>query len=113
MASKSERMYKDSPSVKKDADGKPEVRKGSMNEREAGKEPAESDKTEAGEGGVPVQAEEMHGRHMTEMKDMHKRHEDEHKDMHKRHEKETKKVFGEAKAEEGAKKNTSDNPEGE
>ena len=96
MASKSEKMYKDSPRVEKDADGKPEIRKGSKNEREVGKEPAESDKNDAGEGGMPVQAKEMHDRHMSEMKDMHGRHEKEHKDMHKRHQAETTKMAGES-----------------
>lgn len=53
--------------------------------------------------GMPVQVEEMHDRHMTEMKDMHKRHEDEHKDMHKRHQKETEKTHSGGKEEEGKK----------
>lgn len=83
---KSSKLYKDSPKIEKDEDGKPGIKKPS-------KADAEDMGTEgnplpgAGDG-MPVedeQAEHMHDRHARETKDMHKRHEDEMKDMHKRH----------------------------
>lgn len=90
MATKSAKLYNDSPSLKRD-----------KNSGEVGvKKPSEADAEDMGisgsplpesDGGdMPVQVEQMRDRHETEMKDMHKRHEDEHKDMNKRHIKEVK-----------------------
>ena len=87
---KSEKLYKDSPTMKRGEDGHMGVHK-----------PKEADKEDMGlaggeiEGagnGMPVHAKmaEMHKRHHEEMKSMHGRHESEAADMHKRHQKEAK-----------------------
>lgn len=80
--SKSAQMYKDSPSVKRGADGKPGVQK-----------PTKASAEDAGlagnplpnqEGEMPIhvkQVNDMHERHITEMKDMHKRHRTEHEKL--------------------------------
>ena len=97
--SKSERLYKNSPSVERDKES-----------GEVGiKRPSEADKESAGlsgsplpgsDGEMPIAVEQMHDRHKREMKDTHKRHEDEIKDMHKRHLKEVAKEMGKEDAEE-------------
>lgn len=89
---KSDRLYKDSPALKRDKEsGEVGIHK-----------PSAADSENMGTSGsplpgggeeMPVQVEQMHGRHEKEMKDMHKRHEDEHKDMNKRHLKEHKKMM--------------------
>lgn len=93
---KSDKLYKDSPKIEKDGDGKPGIKKPSKADGEnmgieGNPQPGAGD-------GMPVpvdeKMEEMHGRHTREMKDMHKRHEDEHKDMNKRHMKEAGKLSG-------------------
>lgn len=80
--SKSEKLYKESPEIKKGEDGKPGIHR-----------PSKADKTDAGlegnslpgsEGEMPIQVKQtndMHERHMQEMKDMHKRHEKEHQKL--------------------------------
>lgn len=83
---KSDKMYSSSPSIKKDAEGKPGIQKPT---------PAATD--DAGlsgnplpgsEGEMPIhikQINDMHERHGQEMKDMHKRHEAEHKTLSEDH----------------------------
>lgn len=97
MGKKSEKLYADSPSIKKDEKGKTGIKKPS--EGIAG--PTKADGEDMGvdgnpqEGagdGLPIKVEEMHDRHQKEMKDTHKRHQEEIKDMHGRHQKETEKV---------------------
>lgn len=91
MTGKSAKLYNDSPSLKRDKEsGSVGVHKPS--EADAQDMGIEGSELPGGGDGMPVQVEQMHGRHETEMKDMHKRHEDEHKDMHKRHLKEHKKL---------------------
>lgn len=89
--SKSDKLYSKSPKIEKDSEGKPGIKK-----------PTEADAEDMGIGGddvegnqtqMPVQVEQMHGRHSKEAKDMHARHEGEMKDMHKRHAKEMKKTM--------------------
>lgn len=88
--SKHDKLYKDSPKIEKNDDGKPGIKKPTPADAEnMGTEG--NDSPGAGDG-MPVQVEEMHGRHEKEMKDMHARHEGEQKDMHKRHGKEIKKM---------------------
>ena len=77
---KSDRMYANSPSVKKGEDGKPGIHK-----------PTKASAVDAGNAGNPLpqdtegempvhvkQYKDMHERHILEMKDMHKRHQKEH-----------------------------------
>lgn len=77
---KSDKMYASSPSVKKDANGKPGISK-----------PTKATATDIGLAGEPAyenqpaempihvkQYKDMYERHMLEMKDMHKRHQKEH-----------------------------------
>lgn len=92
---KSDKLYKDSPKVEKDENGKPGVKKPSK--ADAVDMGTEGNPLEGAGDGMPVETTpqgEMHDRHAREMKDMHKRHEDEHKDMNKRHAKEQKKLAG-------------------
>ena len=92
--SKSKALYKDSPTIEKNEEGKAAIKKPS-------KADGEDMGTAENDGEMPVQVQEMHNRHMTEMKDMHGRHEEEHKAMHKRHQKEVKKMHsGKDEAEE-------------
>lgn len=94
--SKSGKLYKDSPSLKRDEES------GAVGVHKPTPADGENMGVEGGPGlpgggeGMPVDAQmsDMHGRHEREMSDMHKRHEDEHKDMHKRHHKEAKKMAG-------------------
>lgn len=86
--SKSKRMYKDSPSIKKNEDGKPGIKKPTPADGE--NMGTEGNSLEGAGDGVPVdphQAErsELSKRHVEEIKDMHKRHEKDHEAMHKRH----------------------------
>ena len=71
MASRSEKMYSDSPKVERGENGKHEVKRKAKT--------AHKPKHDMGE---------MGGRHAREMQDMHKRHLEEHKAMTMRHEKE-------------------------
>lgn len=96
--SKSGKLYSDSPSLKRDdKSGAVGVKKPS--EADGENMGVEGAPLEGAGDGMPVQAEQMHKRHETEMKDMHKRHEDEHKDMNKRHLKEHKKLAGDGSTE--------------
>lgn len=94
---KSDKMYKDTPSIKKDGDGKAAIKKPSDADKEnmglSGSPLPDSGSND----GMPIQVGEMHDRHQKEMKDTHKRHEEEIKDMHKRHMKEHSKVASEGK----------------
>lgn len=80
---KSDKLYKDSPEIKKGDDGKPGVHKPSKATSEnigTGGNPLPTD----GEGEMPVQVKQthdMHERHIQEMKDMHKRHQKEHEKL--------------------------------
>lgn len=88
MADKSKKLYKDSPTVKKDSEGKPGISK-----------PKPSDKEDMGlEGGpIPGAGEEMpvdiheqehtamYKRHQEELSATHERHLKDIKEMHKRH----------------------------
>lgn len=82
--SKSDKLYKDSPSVGKDADGKAEVQKPSETQENVG-----DDGSNAAMGDESHDAERasMHRRHEEEQKSMHERHGKDMKEMHKRHEK--------------------------
>lgn len=106
MAGRAAKMYKDSPSMERNEEGKMDVKK----------KPAHKDDVKAGtEGevreGIPAHARhaiermELHHKHQHEhhahdhgkhgdKKEMHERHEKEHRDMHKRHEKEMKSPDG-------------------
>ena len=89
---KSSKLYKDSPTIEKDGEGRASIKKPSKAD---GEDMGTQGNPQEGAGdGVPVQTKEMHDRHMQEMKDMHERHEGEHKDMHKRHLKEHSKAMG-------------------
>lgn len=77
---RSDKMYKDSPKIDKDENGKAVVKKSSGEEK---KEEATSGKGEIGDSKTPIQ--EMHDRHLSEMKDMHKRHQKEHTAMSEKH----------------------------
>lgn len=100
--SKSGKLYSDSPSLKRDKES------GSVGVSKPSEADGENMGTEGsplpgGGEGMPVQVEQMHGRHEKEMKDMHARHETEHKDMNKRHLKEHKKLMGDAEAKSDSK----------
>jgi len=73
MATRSERMYSDSPSMERGDDGKVAVRKKSS----ASKSKPKSDMAN------------MHDRHGRELAEAHKRHEDELKALHGRHQQES------------------------
>lgn len=89
---KHDKLYNKSPTVKKDADGKPGVHKpshatGEDIQTEGNPVPGAGD-------GMPIQEKqlhEMHERHHKEVKSMHERHGSEQTDMHKRHQDEHKK----------------------
>lgn len=86
--SKSKKMYKDSPSIKKGEGGKPEIKKPSKADSED--MGVEGNPLEGAGDGVPVdpkaaERNELSMRHVEEIKDMHKRHEKDHDAMHKRH----------------------------
>lgn len=87
MASRSERMYSDSPKSERGDDGKTKVVRPS--ERVAKTKP-KSDMAEMGD------------RHARELSEMHKRHEDEHKALNARHEKEAMAVQPPAAMTQGA-----------
>lgn len=80
---KSDRMYANSPSVKKGEDGKPGIHKPTKaSEVDAGL--AGNPLPQDSEGEMPVhvkQYSDMHERHILEMKDMHKRHAKEHEKL--------------------------------
>lgn len=91
--SKSDRLYKDSPSVGKDADGKAEVQTPAPT---SGTENVGDDGSNAAMGDESHDAERasMHRRHEEEQKSMHERHGKDMKEMHKRHEKKEPKEEG-------------------
>lgn len=92
---KSDKMYKNSPTVKRDESGKVGIKRPS--EADGEDMGTAGDNVAGDQGSMPIDAEQVeqtHDRHQTEMKDMHKRHQDETKDMHKRHAKEISKHFG-------------------
>lgn len=86
--SKSEKMYKDSPSVKKDEDGKPGISKPSQADAE--NMGTDGNGIPGTPGSMPVdvhqKTSEMMDRHHAEIKDMQKRHEKEHSGIMKEHE---------------------------
>lgn len=89
---KHDKLYNKSPTVKKDADGKPGVHKPTpAADEDMG---TEGNPNPGGGDGMPIhekQLHEMHDRHGKEMKSMHERHHSETGDMHKRHQDEHKK----------------------
>jgi hypothetical protein len=96
--SKSKKMYKDSPSIEKNEDGKPGIKKPTKADGED--MGTEGNPLEGAGDGVPVdphaaERAEMGDKHLQEHKDMNKRQEKEHEAMTKRH--------AEAKAAEGKK----------
>lgn len=94
---KSDKLYKDSPSIKKDKAGSPGISRPS--EADGENMGVEGNPQEGAGDGMPVKVKEMHDRHQKEMKDTHGRHEGEIKDMHKRHAKETEAVMKDKGAE--------------
>lgn len=86
--SKAKKLYKDSPSIEKDEDGKPGIRKPSQADAEdmglAG-----SPAGEGSEGEMPIQVHQkmtdMLERHQNELKDMQKRHSKEADQLHTKH----------------------------
>lgn len=93
MASMDKKLYKNSPTMERNAEGKMAAKKGPT---EAEKKSSE---VNAGTEGVAHEGMPPHARHALERRDMHNRHETEHaihdngkggskKDMHGRHEKE-------------------------
>lgn len=91
---KSEKLYKDSPSIKKDGDGKPKITKPTKADGE--NMGVEGNGLEGAGDKMPIDL--MHERHAKEMKDTHKRHQEEFKDMHDRHEKEHNKLMADGKS---------------
>lgn len=89
MATKSTKLYKDSPSIKKDASGKPGISKPS--EADGTAMGVDGDGLENESGSMPVQV--MQDRQQKEISDTHKRQETEIKDMHARHAKEHESVM--------------------
>ncbi len=83
MATKSDKLYSQSPSVKKDANGKPGISKptpAAADSMGLAGNPLPTD----GTGDMPIhikQIADMHERHVTELKDMHKRHQKEHETL--------------------------------
>lgn len=103
---KSSKLYKGSPSLKRDEEsGKVQVKKSEDKPDGGIKDPTEADGEDMGIAGdnltgdqaqMPVDVQQVGDtskRHSTEIKDMHKRHQDEMSDMHKRHLKEVKNIF--------------------
>ena len=92
---KHDKLYNKSPTVKKDADGKPGVHKPSKSDSEG--MGTSGNPLPGSEGEMPVETKQMHDmheRHGKEMKSMHERHSSEQSDMHKRHQDEHKKLAG-------------------
>lgn len=87
--SRHKKMYKDSPEMKRDEDGKVKV-------SQAEKKSAE---VNSGTDGMAQQGP-LYDRHIKEVSDMHDRHLEERKDMTKRHMKEMKKITPESGQEE-------------
>lgn len=75
---KSDKMYKDTPKMERNKEGKMGVKKPSEKEE---KEAPENTGTD----GMEVHVKDMHERHANELKDMHKRHEKEHKAIMEKH----------------------------
>jgi len=89
---KHDKLYNKSPTVKKDADGKPGVHKPTKADGED--MGTEGNPIPGSDGEMPIQEKQlhdMHDRHHKEMKSMHERHGSETADMHKRHQDEHKK----------------------
>lgn len=98
---KSDRMYKDSPSIKKDEEGKAKISKPEKKEAkgEVAEKPTPADGENMGLEGNPLpgtpgempvdthqaEHEELAKRHVQELKDMHKRHQADYESMNKRH----------------------------
>lgn len=93
---KSAKLYKDSPSIQKDEDGKPGIKKPS--EATGENMGTEGNPIPGSDGKMPVNAEHeserksMHKRHEEELSSMHERHGKDVAEMHKRHEKASKPV---------------------
>lgn len=89
--SKSEKLYKNSPSIKRDEkDGSMKVEKPSkVDGQDMG---TEGNPLPGSDGKMPIEVKqsvgdamaEMHGRHQNELKDMHKRHQDDFKTLEKK-----------------------------
>lgn len=84
---KSSKLYSDSPSIKKDGDGKPGIKK-----------PSEATGEDIGTGGNPLPGSDgkmpIEDEHYAEHKSMHKRHQEEQTAMHERHAKDLKEMHG-------------------
>lgn len=79
---KSDKLYKDSPEIKKDSDGKPGIQRPSK--ADTASLGTEGNPVPGDEDGMPLQVKQthdMHERHIQEMKDMHKRHQKEHEKL--------------------------------
>lgn len=82
MSKRSDKMYKDGPTVGEDEDGKKVVKKGGRTETEAGKEAAKTDEGIEGMQEHEKAAIEMHAKHSKERLALHHKHEVEHHDLH-------------------------------
>lgn len=109
---KHNRLYKDSPKVERDEDGKPTVKRNTGPTKADGEDMGtEGNPIPGSDGKMPINngegddegksapEKEMYDRHHREIKEAHARHEDELKQIHKRHEKEVKKKNKETHAE--------------
>lgn len=85
MAGKSEKMYKDSPKIEKDEEGKPGIKKPTQADGE--NMGVEGNPAPGSDGEMPIDTHEK-------MQDMVERHASELKDLHKRHGKEHEKLAG-------------------
>lgn len=86
MSKRSSKMYKDSPTIGEDDEGKKVVKKGGEKETEAGKEAAKTD-----DGTIGIQEKDtlaLGQKHEKERLDLHHKHEKEHHAMHQKHGKE-------------------------
>ena len=85
MSKRSDKMYKDSPKIESDGEGKKKVVKGESAE---GKK---AERTDDGTEGVAIHekaAMEMHQKHSKERLDLHHKHEKEHHELNAKHMKE-------------------------
>lgn len=92
--SKSDKMYNKSPTINKDADGKPTKGISKPTQADAVDMGVAGDNAAGDPSEMPVDVknmDDMNMRHATELKDMHSRHEKELHDTHKRHLKEATK----------------------
>lgn len=104
MSTKSNKLYKDSPEIQKDDDGKAKVGIKKPDQADAENMGVAGDNADGDPSEMPIEVKQMSDaqkRHAVETKDMHKRHEDETADMHKRHLKEISKVLSKKEESDG------------